>query len=135
MKKPKVSSLDRSMRAKKGLIKRRLASVPSSMAASARLRNRLERALLAQGRSTFVASQTAFHMTDWLEDLLELHDLYTGRSRWSSKRVEMVLMGFLFHVPNHVAAAAKLLADSPVQDIFQVGAVEGGVTKRRVRKH
>jgi hypothetical protein len=29
----------------------------------------------------------------------------------------------LIHVPNHIAAAAKLYAGFPVSDIFEVGAV------------
>ena len=31
-------------------------------------------------------------------------------------------MGFLIHVPSHVAAASKLVTGIPVTDIFKVGA-------------
>lgn len=100
------------------------------MTEMARLRSRLEKALRARGYSAWVSSEAAFHMTDWLHDLYVLHDLYTGRTRWTSSRVNEVLMDFLVHVPNHVAAAAKVLAEMPVSDLFEVGAIEGSKAKR-----
>ena len=41
----------------------------------------------------------------------------------SSGEVNEMLLAFLTHVPNHVAAAAKLYADFPVTDVFGVDAV------------
>lgn len=129
-KKPKLSKFDRSANARKGAIHRRLTVGPGSIPEMKRLSVRLERALRARGYSPFVSQETAFHMVDWLGNLMDLHDLYTGRSRWTSERVEKILIGFLVHVPNHVAAAAKVLADSPVSDLFEVGAIKGSVPKR-----
>jgi hypothetical protein len=40
----------------------------------------------------------------------------------SDAEVSELLIGFLVHVPNHVAAASKLYTDVPVTDIFGVGA-------------
>jgi hypothetical protein len=36
--------------------------------------------------------------------------------------VNRLVLGFLAHVPNHLAAASKLLTGIPVTDIFGVGA-------------
>ena len=40
----------------------------------------------------------------------------------SDAEVSQLLISFLVHVPNHVAAASKLYTDIPVTDIFGVGA-------------
>lgn len=130
VKKRPRTKLDRQLAASKGEAGRRLSVGPGSIPEMKRLSDRLVRALRARGYSPFVSQETAFHMVDWLDDLMELHDLYTGRSRWTSERVEKILIGFLVHVPNHVAAAAKVLADSPVSDLFEVGAIKGSVAKR-----
>ncbi len=89
--------------------------------------------MLARGHSRFVADETSFHMVDWLSDLHDLHALFTGRSRWTSERVEKIVIRFLLHVPNHVAAAAKVLVDFPVDDIFHVGAIVGSTPRRTAR--
>lgn len=66
----------------------------------------------------------AFHMTDWLGDLKEWVEFCQNPSALSDDEVLDVLIGFLVHVPNHIAAASKLAIDTPVRDIFKVGAVE-----------
>ncbi len=65
----------------------------------------------------------AFHMTDWTENLKEWVKFCQSPSALSDEEVRRILVGFLVHVPNHVAAASKLALDKPVQDIFDVGAV------------
>jgi hypothetical protein len=40
----------------------------------------------------------------------------------SDAEVSEMLMGFLVHVPNHLAAASKLYTGMPVTDIFGVNA-------------
>jgi hypothetical protein len=35
-----------------------------------------------------------------------------------------LLIQFLVHAPNHLAAASKMLTDIPVTDVFGVGALE-----------
>jgi hypothetical protein len=42
----------------------------------------------------------------------------------SADEINSLLIKFLIHVPNHVAAACKLLTGIPVSDIFKVGATE-----------
>jgi hypothetical protein len=70
-----------------------------------------------------------FHMTDWLSDLERFAEFCTNPSSRSVEEASEILMAFLYHVPNHIAAAAKQYLDSPVRDVFGVGAVEA--TERR----
>jgi hypothetical protein len=69
-----------------------------------------------------VISDIAFHMTDWLDGLESFHQFCQDPDQLSSAQIEKLLIDFLIHVPNHVAAAGKLLNDIPVSDIFAVGA-------------
>ncbi len=69
----------------------------------------------------------SFHMTDWLSGSGGLEEYYRfcrNPGQFEPDDIQQLLMGFLIHVPDHVAAAAKLLADQPVSDIFEVGAVD-----------
>lgn len=82
----------------------------------------IENAMKDMGLSDEKAHDIAFHMTDWLEDLSTLQDFYNSPDNFSPDEVSEILMGFLIHVPNHVAAASKLMIDIPVTDVFGVGA-------------
>ncbi len=66
----------------------------------------------------------AFHMTDWLADLERYYEFCRNPEGLNSEEIEDLLMDFLVHVPNHVAAASALLLGIPVRDIFGVGAVD-----------
>jgi hypothetical protein len=68
-------------------------------------------------------ADVGFHMTDWLSDLRHFHEFCEHPDRYADEEVAQLLMDFLVHVPNHVAAAGKLYAGKPVEDIFEVGAV------------
>ena len=65
----------------------------------------------------------AFHMTDWLPDLQEWYSYCQSPKSLDSSATMHLLIAFLVHVPNHVAAASKLLTDIPVTDVFGVGAI------------
>ena len=65
----------------------------------------------------------AFHMTDWLDDLSEWHRFCEAPGKLDADETVKLLVGFLVHAPNHLAAASKLLTGIPVMDIFGVGAV------------
>ena len=67
-------------------------------------------------------SDAAFHMTDWLNDLKDWNSFCEKPESLTNEEVQDLLMGFLTHVPNHVAAAGKLVTGIPVTDIFDVGA-------------
>jgi len=71
-----------------------------------------------------VAKDVAFHMTDWLNDLDAYVRLCSDPHALTDKQVATLLMDFLVHVPNHLAAAAKLLTGGGVTDVFGVGATE-----------
>lgn len=68
--------------------------------------------------------EIAFHMTDWLEDLEGWTAFCRSPDSLSSDAIAELLTAFLVHVPNHLAAASKLMTDVPVSDVFEVGAVE-----------
>ncbi|MBI5646780.1 MAG: hypothetical protein HY962_07590 [Ignavibacteriae bacterium] len=72
-----------------------------------------------------------FHMTDWRSDLEMLASFFDAPNRYTDDEVVELLYIFLVHVPNHVAAAAKLLCGIPVEDIFDVGAVSSAGLKSR----
>lgn len=63
-----------------------------------------------------------FHLTDWLPDLQAWYDYCESPESMSSSDTVAMLIQFLVHVPNHVAAASKLFLDVPVTDVFGVGA-------------
>lgn len=69
-----------------------------------------------------IAHQVAFHMTDWLDDLEEYRTFVVDPSKFTDEEVNKLLIRFLIHVPNHVAAASKLFNDMVVTDVFGVGA-------------
>jgi hypothetical protein len=56
-----------------------------------------------------------FHMTDWIDDLQELADLYKKPESKSSREVFDVVYGFLSHAMSHIHAAAKLIDIKPVR--------------------
>ena len=95
-----------------GLIRRRIKSVAESEA----------------GLTSDVADEVAFHLTDWLDDLAALNKLYEDPEALPAKDLDRLLLGFLTHVPNHLAAAAKLYADIPVTDVFNVGAIDASAS-------
>jgi len=62
--------------------------------------------------------------SDWLDDFLRLYQFYRNPNKYKPEDVEKLLMDYLVHVPNHIAAAAKLMTEIGVSDIFKVGAIE-----------
>ncbi len=74
--------------------------------------------------SVAVARDVAFHMTDWLDDLAAYVAFCRDPTQPSSAQVNELLLDFLAHVPNHIAAASKLFADLPVTDVFGVESID-----------
>ena len=90
----------------------------------ARIRARLQAVGGAEAElSADDARDVAFHLTDWLDDLAAFLSFVRSPDDMSARKVNDMLIRFLVHVPNHLAAAAKLYAGAPVSDIFGVGAV------------
>jgi hypothetical protein len=73
-------------------------------------------------------------MTDWLDELSKLYAFFQAPDRLKPQEVEDLLLAFLIHAPNHVAAASKLMTGTPITDVFDVGAVEAGRGKRSGRR-
>lgn len=69
------------------------------------------------------AREVAFHMGDWAGDLRDFFAFCQQPGYFTSEEAGRLLTNFLVHVPEHVAAARKLLLGDPVRDIFEVGAV------------
>ncbi len=85
------------------------------------IRARIEHAARTEmNLSADVAGNVAFHMTDWLSDLEAFHRFCQSPDSLTAEEVSDLLMDFLVHVPNHIAAAGKLYTGIPVTDIFQV---------------
>ena len=67
------------------------------------------------------AKDIGFHMTDWDSDVDELIALYEDPAAFSNDQIVDIVIRFLAHVPNHVAAAKNLVGLGPMEDIFEVG--------------
>ena len=63
-------------------------------------------------------------MTDWLDDLVTLERVFTNSGATSDDRLQSTLIEFLAHVPDHLAAAKKLVGLGPVHDVFAIGALD-----------
>lgn len=89
----------------------------------ARLSQRIEHvAIVEAGLTAAIAREVAFHLTDWLDDLEEYRAFATDPAKLTDEEVNELLIRFLIHVPNHLAAARKLFIDMAVTDVFGVGA-------------
>jgi hypothetical protein len=66
----------------------------------------------------------AFHMTDWLSDLQALTAFFEKPEGVEPVAFKKMLIGFLVHAPDHIAAARKLVTDQGMEDVFKVGIFE-----------
>jgi hypothetical protein len=89
------------------------------------IRTKIEEALRASEYiSDENAREIAGHFTVWMDDLNALCRFYHHPEDFENENAEEILIDFLFHAPDHLAAAKKLLTGSGVSDVFKVGAVE-----------
>ncbi len=84
---------------------------------------RVAKEALAQDFESSISTDIAFHMTDWSTDAAFVTALLLFPERFTAEEIREGITDFLHHVPNHLAAAAKLNG-FPIQDLFQVGALE-----------
>ena len=75
---------------------------------------------LTQEHGAERSADIAFHLTDWAADAAFLVALQLFPDRFTQDEIREGILGFLIHVPNHVAAAAQL-AGWPLRDVFEVG--------------
>ncbi|MGB5396832.1 MAG: hypothetical protein WBN96_06755 [Gammaproteobacteria bacterium] len=87
---------------------------------------KIEEALVNAFKSLDLDSQETddamFHMTDWLSDLDEWNKFCEKPDSLTPEELSELVMGFLVHVPAHVAAASKIVTGLPVTDVFGIGA-------------
>ena len=88
------------------------------------LRDRITQAFASSMGELEVARGIAFHMTDWDHNVDDLVRLYEQPESFSDDEILSIIIQFLAHVPNHVAAAKKLAGIGPIEDIFKVGVLE-----------
>jgi hypothetical protein len=89
------------------------------------VRRQIEAALAEAGwGSAESRSEVGFHMTDWIDGLEDLYRHYQDPAGRDAESTMELLIQFLVHAPNHLAAASKMLTDIPVTDVFGVGALE-----------
>ncbi|XHX77577.1 MAG: hypothetical protein RBJ76_24585 [Stenomitos frigidus ULC029] len=85
------------------------------------VQSKIASAFASDGVPTETARDIAFHMTDWLSDLEAMTKLWEQADQMSDDEIGELVYAFLCHVPEHVAAAAKLSDCGSIRDIFDVG--------------
>jgi hypothetical protein len=70
------------------------------------------------------AGEVAFHLTDWKRDLDELVEIFEKADKLSDEHIQAIVIKFLAHVPNHIAAAKKIVGLGPIEDVFNVGVLK-----------
>jgi hypothetical protein len=70
-----------------------------------------------------VARDLAFHLVDCASDAALILAVHLFPERFTAEELIAGVDMLLIHAPNHLAAAAKL-AGHPIQDIFEVGALD-----------
>lgn len=88
------------------------------------IKSAIEDAICSLKEEEISPRDVAFHMTGWLVNLERYYDFCLHPEKYSAEEINRILMDFLIHVPNHVAAASRLLTGIPVSDVFGVGVVE-----------
>ena len=88
---------------------------------TAKLRARIARAFAASMDQPEVSDEIAFHITDWDSDVDDLVRLYENPDAFADDEILSLVIKFLAHVPNHVAAAKKLAGLGPIEDVFGLG--------------
>ena len=71
-----------------------------------------------------IARDIAFHLADWNSDATFIVAMHLFPERFTPDQIRDGVERFLIHAPNHVAAAAKL-GGWPIEDIFEIGALDG----------
>lgn len=88
------------------------------------VKQRIAAAFAVNELESSVVEDIAFHITDWRENLEELVELYANTERLSDEQIRKIIIDFLAHAANHVAAAKKLVGLGPIEDVFKVGVLE-----------
>ena len=71
------------------------------------VRTRIAEAFTKSMHESANASEIAFHMTDWDHNIDDLLRIYDRPESITNDEIVRIVLEFLSHVPNHVAAAKK----------------------------
>ena len=82
---------------------------------------------LASSQDERSAHDIAFHLSVWGADAAFIVALQLFPERFTAAEIADGVLGFLIHVPNHVAAAA-VLSGHPTEDIFGVTTINSNAT-------
>ncbi|MEZ0254743.1 MAG: hypothetical protein ACAI37_05665 [Chthoniobacter sp.] len=85
---------------------------------------RIAQAALADGFDDTTAHDIAFHMTDWNYDAAFVAAFLLFSERFTAEEIRQGIDGVLVHAPHYLAAAAKQHG-YPIQDTFELGALDG----------
>lgn len=85
---------------------------------------RILSALAADGLDPEIAEAITFHLTVWRRDLENLLKIWNQADQMSDDEIRTLIIRFLVHVPEHVAAAKKLSGCGAIVDLFAVGVCE-----------
>ena len=88
------------------------------------LKKKIVEAFIESGLDPARAADLAFHMTDWFDDGRDLQNLYSNINEATHEDVCATLIKFLAHVPDHLAAAKKLVGLGSMTDVFSLGVLE-----------
>ncbi|MBC7931555.1 MAG: hypothetical protein H7Z38_13430 [Rubrivivax sp.] len=88
------------------------------------MQDRITRALMSSGLEESKAKEAAFHMADWKEDADTWVGIWADSNELNDEQLARNIYKFLAHVPNHLAAAKKLVGLGPIEDIFKIGVLE-----------
>jgi GH18 family chitinase len=88
------------------------------------IQDRVAAALVSSGLEEEKAREVAFHMADWSDDLEELRRAWHNLGDINDEQLSDIIYAFLAHVPDHLAAAYKLIGYGPLADVFNVGIFE-----------
>lgn len=81
---------------------------------------RIEDCATKRGLTQQESFDSGFHMTDWIDDLEAFYSFCQNPDSYSDEELDKMLTQFLIHVPNHLAAAAKIYAGQTVSDVFEI---------------
>ena len=79
---------------------------------------------LAEDFGEQARADIAFHLADWNSDAAFIVAVHLFPERFTAEEICDGVRDFVIHAPNHVAAAAKL-AGHPIQDVWELGVLDG----------
>jgi len=64
------------------------------------------------------ANETAFHLTDWLEELESFYLTVNECKTLTEQQISDNISNFLIHAPEHIVRASKIVTGLEIENIF-----------------